>query len=115
MTKKRKQKNQDWDEWEDEPDARDLQPDVEVAHVGLRDFIVPAKVEAFINSYRPCNEFDMGYESFTDAELREFFKAYVCGLGDPLALYIDDLKTAGFRMTVSMVTGEPTIFVVRKD
>ena len=114
MTKKRKQKNQDWDDWEDEPDVQELQPDVEVAKVSLRDFIVPEKVSAFVNGYAPCNEGDDGYEQFDDARLREVFKAYVCGLGDPLKLYIEDLQMAGFRMQCSMATGEPCVFARRK-
>ena len=114
MTKKRKQKNQDWDDWEDAPDMQDLKPDVEVAKVSLRDFIVQEKVSAFINGYAPCNEGDTGYEQFDDARLREVFKAYVCGLGDPLKLYLDDLSMAGFQMTCSMLTGEPCIFARRR-
>ena len=114
MTKRRKQKNQDWDDWEDEPDARELQPDVEVAKVSLRDFMVPEKVSAFVRDYEPCNEGDDGYEQFDDGRLREVFKAYVCGLGDPLGLYVQDLQMAGFQMEISMATGEPCIFARRK-
>jgi len=109
-----KKKTMDDYDWEDEPDVRDFQSEPEVAKISLRDFVVPEKVQAFVRAYRPCNEFAPGYESFTDAELREFFKAYVCGLGDPLALYVEDLKMADFQMTVSMATGEPTIFAVRR-
>ena len=117
MTKRRKNKNQDWDDWEDEPDARDLQPDVEVEKVALRDFIVPEKVAAFVNGYAPApDEMDDTseyVEVFDDARLRSYFKAYVCGLGDPLKLYIEDLKMAGFRMRIS-VTGKPCIFAIMK-
>ena len=114
MAKKRKQKNQDWDDWEDEPDARDLQPEVEVEKVSLRDFMVPQKVSAFVRNYEPCCEGDDGYEQFDDGRLREVFKAYVCDLGDPLGLYVQDLQMAGFRMEISMATGEPCIFARRK-
>ena len=114
MAKKRKNKNQDWDDWEDEPDVQELQPDVEVAKVSLRDFIVPEKVSAFVNGYAPCNEGDDGYEQFDDARLREVFKAYVCGLGDPLRLYIEDLKMAGFTLEVSDATGQLAMFVRRR-
>ena len=110
----RKKKQQDWDDWEDAPDERDLQPDVEVAKVSLRDFMVPQKVSAFVRTYEPCSEGDDGYEQFDDGRLREVFKAYVCGLGDPLKLYIEDLQMANFRMEISMATGEPCIFARRK-
>lgn len=114
MSKKRK-KRQDWDDWEDAPDDVDVMSgNGDQFQVHLSDYVIPEKVQAFVDAYRPCHEFDPGYESFTDAELREFFKAYVCGLGDPLALYIEDLKMADFKMTVSQATGEPTIFAVRK-
>ena len=111
MSRKKKQ-TMDWD---DDPVGQELMPEVEVAKVSLRDFIVPAKVTAFVNGYVPCREGDDGYEQFDDARLREVFKAYVCSLGDPLALYIEDLQMAGFRMECSMVTGEPCIFARRKS
>ena len=107
----KKKRNMDWD---DDPVGQELMPEVEVAKVSLRDFIVPAKVTAFVNGYVPCREGDDGYEQFDDARLREVFKAYVCSLGDPLALYIEDLQMAGFQMACSMVTGEPCIFARRK-
>ena len=81
--------------------------------VNLRDFIVEQKISAFVRSYEPCNEGDAGYEQFDDGRLREVFKAYVCGLGDPLKLYIEDLQMEGFRMDCSMATGEPCIFARR--
>ena len=116
MTKKRKQKNQDWDDWEDAPDDVDVaQGNGDAFQVHLSDYVIPEKVSAFVRAYRPCNEFDPGYESFDEAQLRDFFKATVCGLGDPLKLYIDDLKMAGFRMDISVATGEPTIFAVRRS
>lgn len=112
---RKKKKNQDWDDWEDAPDDVDVTAgNGDAFQVHLSDYVIPEKVSAFVRTYKPCNEWDEGYQSFTDAELREFFKAYVCGLGDPLALYIEDLKLAGFQMTVSEATGEPTIFAVRK-
>ena len=112
MSRKKKQ-TMDWD---DDPVGQELMPEVEVAKVSLRDFIVPAKVSAFVNGYVPCREGDDGYEQFDDARLREVFKAYVCSLGDPLALYVEDLQAANppFVMTCSMVTGEPCVFARRK-
>lgn len=98
----------------DDEDGGVVEP--EVAKISLRDFIVPAKVTAFVHSYAPCNEGDPGYEQFDDSRLREVFKAYVCGLGDPLKLYIEDLQMANppFVMTCSMATGEPCIFARKK-
>ena len=104
------------DSWDDEQNSECLQGEPEVDKVSLSDFYIPEKVSAFVQSYVPCNEGDPGYEQFDDSRLREVFKAYVCGLGDPLALYIEDLKMASppFRMQISLVTGEPCIFARRK-
>jgi hypothetical protein len=96
----------------DEDGSDSMEPEVE--KISLRDFVVEQKISAFINGYAPCKEGDTGYEQFDDARLREVFKAYVCGLGDPLRLYIDDLEAAGFKMTCSLLTGEPCIFARRK-
>ncbi len=112
-----KRKNSSFDDWDDSP-SPDLSPDVEVAKVSLRDFLIPEKVAAFVSAYSPAppelDDSSSLVESFDDSRLREFFKAYVCGLGDPLSLYLEDLKMAGFRMRVSLATGEPCLFVVRK-
>jgi len=110
MTKKKKQAM----DWDDDPIGQELMPEVEVEKVSLRDFTVPAKVPAFARAYAPCNEGDPGYEQFDDARLREVFKAYVCSLGDPLKLYVEDLQMVGFQMTCSMITGEPCIFARRR-
>ena len=108
---KRKKQMMDWD---DDPVGQELMPEVEVEKVSLRDFVVEAKVSAFVHGYVPCNEGDDGYEQFDDARLREVFKAYVCTLGDPLALYMEDLQMAGFKMEISMATGEPCVFARRR-
>lgn len=110
MSRKKKQ-TMDWD---DDHVGQELMPDPEVAKISLRDFIVPAKVTAFVHGYVPCNEGDDGYEQFDDSRLREVFKAYVCGLGDPLRLYVEDLQMEGFKMTCSLVTGEPCIFARKR-
>ncbi len=83
-----------------------------IAKVSLADFIVYAKIEAFSHGFKPADELDPGSEGFDDAKLREYFKAYVCSLGDPLALYIDALTDMGFKMVTSLATNKPTIFVV---
>ena len=102
MGKRKKQR--DWEDWDDEPDESDITPDApEVAKISLKDFVIPEKVQAFVNAYEPCQEGDMGCEAFNDARLREFFKGYVL-----------DLKLAGFRLTVSALSEEPCIFARRK-
>ena len=122
---KRGKKNQqqrmfDDDDWEDydgpKGDASDAAPTNEVPPVLLSDFVIGEKVRAFQNDYEPCDEFDVGAERFGDAELRVYFKAYVTSLGDPLSLYIDDLKLANppFRMVTSVATNKPCIFARRK-
>ena len=113
---KKKKKNRDWDDWEDAPDETDvLQGNGDDFQVHLRDYVIEEKVSAFVRHYEPCDEFDPDREYFDESRLRDFFKATVCGLGDPLKLYIDDLKMAGFRMDVSELTGEPCIFAKPKS
>ena len=80
----------------------------------LDNFVIEEKVNAFVHGYQPCDEFDDGAVGFDDARLRELFKGYVCPLGDPMKLYMEHLKLAGFRMTVSVATGELTMFAVRR-
>ena len=111
---KRKKKQMDYDDWEDAPDdAMVAEGNGDQFQVHLSDYVIEEKVAAFVKAYKPCNEFDPGCEAFDEARLRDFFKATVCGLGDPLKLYLEDLKMAGFRMEVSEMTGDPCIFVVR--
>ena len=80
----------------------------------LYDFVITQKVDAFVSAYLPVNNPRADTQYFDETKLRQFFKAYVCGLGDPLALYVEDLKMAGFQMQVSLGTGEPCIFAIRK-
>lgn len=117
MSKKRK-KQQDWEDWEDAPTADEIpMGNGDQFQVHLSDYVIEEKVAAFINTYTPApdgmDDTSEYVETFDDAKLRQYFKAYVCGLGDPLKLYIEDLKMAGFRMQVS-VTGKPCIFAIRK-
>ena len=85
----------------------------EQAGTKLEDYIVPAKIDAFVRHYKPCDSEEMAEEVFTDARLREFFKAWPCGLGDPLAIYMARLDHEGYQMDVS-ITGEPALFVVER-
>ena len=120
----RRKKKTDWasfDNYDDYMDAvnqraagevssseQDAEP--EVAKISLEDFVIFEKVSAFCRTYEPCDEFDAGAERFDDGRLREYFKAYVCGLGDPLAIYIEEMKIKGFVMVTSLATNEPCIF-----
>ena len=78
--------------------------------VSLEDFFIYDKVMAFARKYRPVKEQTFSTEVFNEERLREFFKAYVFPLGDPLKLYLQELYIKGFEMSVS-VSGEPAILV----
>jgi hypothetical protein len=113
--KKKKGPTLDDYEWDEMPDADMAGADGgEVERIALRDFCIPEKAEAFCHTYRPASEDTPGAEAFDDARLRLVFKAQVCGLGDPLAIYMGMLKAEGFRMEMSRVTGEPCIYAVRR-
>jgi hypothetical protein len=107
--------DEDWEDY-DGPKGEEPATGDESPSVLLTDFVINEKVRAFINDYEPCDEFDPGAERFGDAELRVYFKAYVTSMGDPLSLYIDDLKLANppFRMVTSLATNRPAIFARRK-
>ena len=116
---KKKRKQMDWDDWEDAPSPDEIpQGNGDAFQVHLSDYKIDEKVAAFQAAYAPAPEgmddTSEYVEVYDDARLRQYFKAYVCGLGDPLKLYIEDLKLAGFRMRVS-VTGKPCLFVIRKN
>ena len=90
------------------------QEDQNQEKVSLEDFVIPQKVEAFVEHYRPSEKQTQTCEVFNDAHLREFFKAVpLPGLGDPLMIYLKWLADAGFKMHVSL-TGEPAIFAEEK-
>lgn len=87
----------------------DIVDNDEQAEVTLQDFVIPAKIEAFGNQYEPQNHWTDGCEVFNDARLREYFKAIVCPLGDPLSLYLQVLGYKGFHMQ-NDESGEPVIY-----
>ena len=87
----------------------DIVDNDEQAVVTLQDFVIPAKIEAFGNQYEPQNHWTDGCEVFNDARLREYFKAIVCPLGDPLSLYLQELGYKGFHMQ-NDESGEPVIY-----
>ena len=88
------------------------QQDYEVAEkveVTLQDFVIPSKIQAFCNQYQPQDHWTEDCDVFTDYQLRTYFKAVVCPLGDPLSLYLQELEMRGFRMR-NDECGEPVIY-----
>ena len=85
----------------------------EQAEVTLADYVIPSKIAAFCNQYRPADHWSEGCDTFTDYQLRTYFKAVVCPLGDPLALYLQALGEYGFKMR-NDECGEPVIYAMAK-
>lgn len=108
MGKKRygHKRNEDEEPYE-EKDLNDINP--------LEAFFLQEKLDAFINSYEPLNKLEFGCETFSDSQLREFFKAYVLpSYGDPLKMYLEKLSALGFSFQVSLATREPVMYVRQK-
>ena len=101
-------------DYEEPRKQKHTEPEVEAPKVSLYDFIVMDKIEAFARCYTPVDHQTETCEVFDDARLREFFKAYVLSLGDPLNLYIMELNALGFQMNVQVSTGQPVIFAEPK-
>ena len=80
----------------------------------INDFLTPQKVTAFSDYYVNAEYEGDDTETFDDGRLRQFFKAYVTPMGDPLQGYLEMLGRLGFRMQVSM-TGEPALVVKRRN
>ncbi len=90
--------------------ARKQEIDVfEQSEVTLQDFVIPAKIEAFCAKYKPIDHWTEDCDMFTDYQLRTYFKAVVCPLGDPLSLYLQKLAFHGFKMRDDEC-GEPVIY-----
>ena len=81
----------------------------EKAEVTLQDFVIPSKIQAFCNQYKPQDHWTEDCDVFTDYQLRTYFKAVVCPLGDPLSLYLQELEMRGFKMR-NDECGEPVIY-----
>lgn len=81
--------------------------------VTLDDFVAPQKVSAFCSKYEPAEKQTFTTEVFNEVRLREYFKADVCSVGDPLKRYLEMLEAAGFNMRTS-IQGEPAIFAKEK-
>lgn len=81
----------------------------EKAEVTLQDFVIPSKIQAFCNQYKSQDHWTEDCDVFTDYQLRTYFKAVVCPLGDPLSLYLQELEMRGFKMR-NDECGEPVIY-----
>jgi hypothetical protein len=81
----------------------------EQSEVTLQDFVIPAKIQAFSDKYKPLDHWREDCDVFTDYQLRSYFKAVVCPLGDPLSIYLQELAERGFRMKDDEC-GEPVIY-----
>jgi hypothetical protein len=81
----------------------------EKAEVTLQDFVIPSKIQAFCIQYQPQDHWTEDCDVFTDYQLRTYFKAVVCPLGDPLSLYLQELEMRGFKMR-NDECGEPVIY-----
>lgn len=76
----------------------------------LINFYVSNRATAFIEHYQPCDENDLGAERISEIKLRSLLKAYVCSVGDPLKLYMLQLKMAGYSFSID-ITGEEVMYV----
>lgn len=85
----------------------------EQPEVTLQDFVIPAKIAAFCERYKPQEKWTEDCDMFNDYQLRTYFKAVVCPLGDPLALYLQELELRGFKMR-NDESGEPVIYCRQK-
>lgn len=70
-------------------------------------------IEAFCNTYKPCNSEVIADEIFTLGRLRDYFKCYA--ILDPrwvdiFPKYLDALSEQGYKVQTSF-SGEPAIFV----
>lgn len=83
------------------------------SEVSLQDFVIPAKIAAFCEQYKALGHWTENCDMFTDYQLRAYFKAVVCPLGDPLSLYLQELSYRGFEMK-NDECGEPVIYCMRK-
>lgn len=89
---------------------QDIIENTEQSEVTLQDFVIPEKIQAFCNQYQPQDHWTEDCDVFTDYQLRSYFKAVVCPLGDPLSLYLQELALKGFKMKQDEC-GEPVVYV----
>lgn len=88
---------------------KEMIENIEQPEVTLQDFVIPAKIEAFCDKYKPLDHWCESCDTFTDSQLRTYFKAVVCPLGDPLSIYLQELATRGFKLRDDE-SGEPVIY-----
>lgn len=81
--------------------------------ITVEDFIVPAKIRAFVEEYAPAQTEAEAEEVMGDAALRTFFQAYPMAIGDPLSIYIDALEQNGFLLRVTS-NNEPALLLRHK-
>nr|WP_288282213.1 hypothetical protein [uncultured Prevotella sp.] len=79
----------------------------------LEDFVIPQKIDAFVDAFQPVEGESAATLFFDETKLRTFFKAYPTKLGDPLTIYLSRLEDKGFVMKVGMMN-EPAIFVTER-
>lgn len=85
----------------------------EQLEVTLQDFVIPSKIDAFCDKYKPLDHWREDCDVFNDSQLRTYFKAVVTPIGDPLTLYLNELSARGFKMKDDEC-GEPVIYAAVK-
>jgi hypothetical protein len=99
------------DELTEVDEEKNMPAKTEQKAVTLDDYYMPQKVAAFCSRYELDENQTIQSEVFTEARLRDFFKAYpIIMVGDPLTKYLDALSAHGIVMSVT-ITGEPAIIV----
>ena len=92
-------------------DGANVHLEVSEPAVKLEDYISLEKADAFVQMYDPSPTENGADEVWNEARLREFFTAYVEKTnGDPLPLYLEQIKPFGHRMKVSS-GGELCLFL----
>ena len=79
----------------------------------LEMFVFQEKIDAFKEHYIPCPTPSYNTEYFDEIKLRRFFQASLMFAGDPLTIYVQRLKEAGFKMVVGPMQ-EPVIYVTER-
>lgn len=93
---------------------KDVYEEAQKEGTTLEDYIIPQKIDAFVEAFQPVEQQKLATKTFDETALRVFFKAYVTTLGDPLVIYLARLEEKGFKMTVSISANEPAILVTER-
>lgn len=92
-------------------DGGSVHMEVQEPAVKLEDYISLEKADAFVQMYDPSPTENGADEVWNETRLREFFTAYVEKThGDPLPLYLEQIKPFGHRLKVS-AGGELCLFL----